>query len=280
MPVIIENLTHIYMPGTPSEEIALKDISLTIEDGDFLGLIGHTGSGKTTLIQHINGLIKPTSGRITVDGVDVTAKGADMKAVRRKVGIVFQYPEYQLFEETIEKDIAFGPKKLGFKEEELPEIVKTAMETVELDYFIKDKSPLELSGGQKRRVALAGVIAMNPSTLILDEPMAGLDPPGRKSILALVKKLHNKGTTIIMVSHSMDDLAGMANRIAVMNGGRLDKVGAAKDILSQVEYLEQVGLEAPQTVKLAYMLSKAGKSADPQYTVNEMAEYLALRIKG
>ncbi|MGI6169510.1 MAG: energy-coupling factor transporter ATPase, partial [Christensenellales bacterium] len=217
MPIIIEHMDHIYMPNTPNEAIALKDINLTIEDGEFLGLIGHTGSGKTTLVQHINGLLKPTSGRISVYGMELTEKGVDLKAVRRQVGLVFQYPEYQLFEETVEKDIAFGPSRLGVPKEEIPAVVDEAMDIVELEPELKTRLPLELSGGQKRRVALAGVIAMQPKTLILDEPMAGLDPQGRKSILRLVKKLHDRGTTIVMVSHSMDDLSGMAKRVAVMN---------------------------------------------------------------
>ena len=280
MPIIIEHLSHVYMPGTPSQAVALDDINLTIEDGEFLGLIGHTGSGKTTLIQHLNGLLKPTSGKIIVDGLDVGDKKTDLRKVRQRVGLVFQYPEYQLFEETIEKDIAFGPTKLGIPEEEIPRVVQEAMETVDLDYALKDKSPLELSGGQKRRVALAGVLAMNPQTLVLDEPMAGLDPYGRRSILELVQKLNDRGKTIIMVSHSMDDLSGMADRIAVMNEGRLDKVGPTREIFAEVEYLESVGLEAPQTVKLSHLLTKLGKEVPPQFTVEDMADYLTKRMKG
>jgi energy-coupling factor transport system ATP-binding protein len=280
MPIIIEHMDHIYMPNTPNEAIALKDINLTIHDGEFLGLIGHTGSGKTTLVQHINGLLKPTAGRISVYGMELTEKGVDLKAVRRRVGLVFQYPEYQLFEETVEKDIAFGPGRLGVPKEEIPAVVDEAMEIVELESELKAKSPLELSGGQKRRVALAGVIAMRPKTLILDEPMAGLDPQGRKSILRLVKKLHERGTTIIMVSHSMDDLSGMARRVAVMNQGRLDKVGSAEEIFSQVDYLRSIGLAAPQTVELSYALSAKGKDVPPLFTVKDAAAYFAKRIKG
>ena len=280
MSIVIKDLNHIYMPGTPSQAVALDHINLTIEDGEFLGLVGHTGSGKTTLIQHLNGLLKPTSGQIIVDGMDITTKDADMKKVRRQVGLVFQYPEYQLFEETVEKDIAFGPKRLGIPEEEIPQVVQKAMEIVELDPEVKEKSPLELSGGQKRRVALAGVIAMEPKTLILDEPMAGLDPYGRKSILQLVEKLHRQGTTIIMVSHSMDDLSGMADRIAVMHKGKLDKIGKTREIFSQVEYLESIGLEAPQTVQLSYLLNKMGKDVPPLFTVEDAAEYYIKRIQG
>ena len=280
MSILIKDLDHIYMKGTPNEEIAIKGINLTIEDGEFWGLIGHTGSGKTTLIQHLNGLLKPTSGQIIVNGMDITQKGVDIKKVRQQVGLVFQYPEYQIFEETVAKDIAFGPKRVGVKdEEELTGVVRKAMEIVDLDYdALKDKSPLELSGGQKRRVALAGVIAMNPSTLILDEPMAGLDPQGRRSILRLVEKLNDMGTTIIMVSHSMDDLSGMADKVAVMNMGKLEKAGDAHEIFSQAEYLSSVGLEAPQTVQLAKKLSEMGKDVPPFFSVEKMAEYFMERL--
>ena len=205
MSIKIESLTHVYMPGSPFEKVALKDINLTIDDNDFVALIGHTGSGKSTLIQHLNGLFSPTKGKIYIDGIDITEKNVKLVDIRKKVGLVFQYSEYQLFEETIEKDIEFGPKNLGLSDEEIHQRVVKAMEMVGLDYEeYKDKSPFDLSGGQKRRVAIAGVIAMNPKTLILDEPTAGLDPKGRDDILAQIKKLHDDyGMTIILVSFNI-----------------------------------------------------------------------------
>lgn len=204
MPIIIDNITHIYMEGTPFEKKAIDNVSITINDGEFVGLIGHTGSGKSTLIQHINGLLKPDTGRIIIDGTDITDKNTKMNAIRKKVGLVFQYPEYQLFEETVEKDIAFGPKNLGLSDTEINNRIRRAMSIVGLDYeAYKDKSPFELSGGQKRRVAIAGVVAMEPKVLILDEPTAGLDPRGRDEILMQIKALHSEyKITIIIVSHS------------------------------------------------------------------------------
>ncbi|MGI6175049.1 MAG: energy-coupling factor transporter ATPase [Christensenellales bacterium] len=279
MPIVIENLSHVYMQGTQNEEVALKDITLTIEDGEYLGVIGHTGSGKTTLIQHINGLLKPTSGRILVYGTDLGAKKVDLRAIRRQVGIVFQYPEYQLFEDTVEKDIAFGPKQLGIEPERIPQLVAEAMETVELEDGLRSKSPLELSGGQKRRVALAGVIAMSPKTLILDEPMAGLDPQGRKSILRLSDKLHAQGKTIVMVSHSMDALSGRADRIAVMKEGRLHRVGSMCEIFADVHYLREMGLKAPSSVLLCDALNRRGVAIPPCYTMEEAADWLAKQVK-
>ena len=209
MPIVIEHLNYVYMSGGPYETHALDDVSLTIEDGEFVGLIGHTGSGKSTLVQHLNGLLLPTSGTITVDGLNIADKATDRRAIRRKVGLVFQYPENQLFEETVEKDIAFGPKNLGLDDAEIDRRVKGAMRKVALDYdALHERSVFELSGGQMRRVAIAGVLAMEPTTLILDEPCAGLDPRGREEILTLIRNLHEEaGTTIVMVSHSMDDVA-------------------------------------------------------------------------
>ena len=208
MSIKIENLTHVYMPKSPFEKKALDNVNLVIEDGEFLALIGHTGSGKSTLIQHLNGLLEPTSGRILVDDIDITNKEAKLTEIRKKIGLVFQYPEYQLFEETIEKDIAFGPNNLGLSSEEVSRRVKKSMEMVGLDYeTYKNVSPFDLSGGQKRRVAIAGVIAMEPKVLILDEPTAGLDPQGRDDILEQIKLLHEKyKMTIVLVSHSMEDV--------------------------------------------------------------------------
>ena len=219
MSVIVKNLTHIYDEGMPFASKALDDISFEIKDNDFVGLIGHTGSGKSTLIQHLNGLLKPSSGQIIVNGFNITDKDLNLTEIRKRVGIVFQYPEYQLFEETVEKDIAFGPGNLGLDEAEISKRVKNSMEAVGLDYeTYKDKSPFDLSGGQKRRVAIAGVIAMNPEVLILDEPTAGLDPGGRDEIFNLIKKLHrDNNITIILSSHSMDDMAKLAQTIIVMN---------------------------------------------------------------
>ena len=224
MSVIVKNLTYIYDEGMPFASKAIDDISFEIKDNDFVGLIGHTGSGKSTLIQHLNGLLKPSSGQIIVNGFNITDKDLNLTEIRKRVGIVFQYPEYQLFEETVEKDIAFGPGNLGLDEEEISKRVRKSMEAVGLDYeTYKDKSPFDLSGGQKRRVAIAGVIAMNPEVLILDEPTAGLDPGGRDEIFNLIKKLHrDNNITIILSSHSMDDMAKLAQTIIVMNHGKIE----------------------------------------------------------
>ena len=222
MSIKIENLTHIYMKGTPFEKTALDNVSIDINDGEFVALIGHTGSGKSTLIQHMNGLLKPSSGRIVVDDVDITADGVKLTDIRKKVGLVFQYAEYQLFEETIEADIMFGPRNLGLTEEEILSRTKKAMEMVGLDYeTYKNKSPFDLSGGQKRRVAIPGVVAMEPKVLILDEPTAGLDPKGRDEILGELQNLHKAyNMTIILVSHSMEDVAKVANKIFVVDEGK------------------------------------------------------------
>ena len=244
----LENINYIYNPNTPFEKKALDNINLDINRGDFIGLIGHTGSGKSTLVQHLNGLIKPTSGKIIVDGVDITSKDANLNELRQKVGLVFQYPEYQLFEETIYKDIAFGPKNLKLEEDEIHERVKKSMELVGLDFEkLKDRSPFELSGGQKRRVAIAGVLAMEPEVLVLDEPTAGLDPRGRDEILGEVQELYKKeGITIILVSHSMEDIAKLVNRIIVMDNGQIAMDGSSREVFSKVEELEELGLGIPQ----------------------------------
>ena len=252
MSIKIENLNHIYMPKTPFEKIALNNINCEIEDGEFVALIGHTGSGKSTFIQHLNGLLNPTSGNIIVDGVNIADKKVKLSDIRKKVGLVFQYPEYQLFEETIEKDIEYGPRNLGISEEEISKRVKKSMEMVGLDYeTYKDKSPFDLSGGQKRRVAIAGVIAMEPKVLILDEPTAGLDPKGREDILAQIRILHKEyGMTIIMVSHSMEDVAKIADRVIVMNSGEIVLDGKIAEVFKEVEILEKIGLAVPQVTYL------------------------------
>jgi len=260
MSIVIEHLNYVYMQGGPYETKALDDVSLTIHDGEFVGLIGHTGSGKSTLVQHLNGLILPTSGQITVDGMDLADKNTDKRAIRRRVGLVFQYPENQLFEETVAKDIAFGPKNLGLDEEEIDRRVRTAMRRVALDYDkLSQRSVFELSGGQMRRVAIAGVLAMEPQTLVLDEPCAGLDPKGREEILGLISDLHREsGATIVMVSHSMDDVAALAERVIVMNHGKVAMDGAPREVFSRGEELRAIGLDVPQAVELAQKLREKG----------------------
>ena len=260
MSIVIEHLNYVYMTGGPYETKALSDVNLTIHDGEFIGLIGHTGSGKSTLVQHLNGLIMPTSGRVLVDGMDLADKGTDRRAVRQRVGLVFQYPENQLFEETVEKDIAFGPKNLGLDDAEIDRRVRDAMRRVALDYDrLHERSVFELSGGQMRRVAIAGVLAMEPQVLVLDEPCAGLDPRGREEILGLIKRLHEEaGTTIVMVSHSMDDVASLAERVIVMNHGEIVMDGAPRDVFSRGEELRAIGLDVPQAVELAQQLRARG----------------------
>lgn len=260
MSIVIEHLNYVYMQGGPYETKALDDVSLTIHDGEFVGLIGHTGSGKSTLVQHLNGLILPTSGQITVDGMDLADKNTDKRAIRRRVGLVFQYPENQLFEETVAKDIAFGPKNLGLDEAEIDRRVRTAMRRVALDYDkLSQRSVFELSGGQMRRVAIAGVLAMEPQTLMLDEPCAGLDPKGREEILGLISDLHREsGATIVMVSHSMDDVAALAERVIVMNHGKVAMDGAPREVFSRGEELRAIGLDVPQAVELAQKLREKG----------------------
>lgn len=260
MSIVIEHLNYVYMQGGPYETKALDDVSLTINDGEFIGLIGHTGSGKSTLVQHLNGLILPTSGKITVDGMDLADKNTDKRAIRRRVGLVFQYPENQLFEETVAKDIAFGPKNLGLDEAEIDRRVRTAMRRVALDYdTLAQRSVFELSGGQMRRVAIAGVLAMEPQTLVLDEPCAGLDPKGREEILGLISDLHREsGATIVMVSHSMDDVAALAERVIVMNHGKAVMDGTPREVFSRGEELRAIGLDVPQAVELAQKLREKG----------------------
>ncbi|MFR7993526.1 MAG: energy-coupling factor transporter ATPase [Clostridium sp.] len=275
MSIKIENLTHVYMPKSPFEKKALDNVNLLIEDGEFLALIGHTGSGKSTLIQHLNGLLEPTSGRILVDDIDITNKEAKLTEIRKKIGLVFQYPEYQLFEETIEKDIAFGPNNLGLSSEEVSRRVKKSMEMVGLDYeSYKDVSPFDLSGGQKRRVAIAGVIAMEPKVLILDEPTAGLDPKGRDDILEQIKLLHEKyKMTIVLVSHSMEDVGKLAQRIVVMNKGKVELLGKPSEVFKEVETLEKIGLAVPQVTYLMRVLRERGFNvSDEIFTVEKGTE--------
>lgn len=277
MSIKIENLNHVYMPKTPFEKIALNNINCEIKDGEFIALIGHTGSGKSTFIQHLNGLLSPTSGNIIVDGVNIADKKVKLSDIRKKVGLVFQYPEYQLFEETIEKDIEYGPRNLGISEEEISKRVKKSMKMVGLDYeTYKDKSPFDLSGGQKRRVAIAGVIAMEPKVLILDEPTAGLDPKGREDILAQIRILHKEyGMTIIMVSHSMEDVAKIADRVIVMNSGEIVLDGEIAEVFKEVEILEKIGLAVPQVTYLIRELRKKGFNISEEiFTISQAKEAL------
>ena len=280
MSIKIENLVHVYMPKSPFEKVALNNVNIEINEGEFVALIGHTGSGKSTLIQHMNGLLKPTSWRIVVDGEDITKDGVKLTDIRKKVGLVFQYPEYQLFEETIEKDIEFGPRNLGLSDDEITKRVKRSMEMVGLDYdTYRNKSPFDLSGGQKRRVAIAGVIAMEPKVLILDEPTAGLDPKGRDDILEQIKVLHDEyKMTIILVSHSMEDVGKLAERIIVMNKGEVALEGTPAKVFKEVETLENIGLAVPQVTYLMRELKRRGFNvSDEIYTIKQGKKEL-LRI--
>lgn len=282
MSIKIENLVHVYMPKSPFEKVALNNVNIEINKGEFVALIGHTGSGKSTLIQHMNGLLKPTSGKIIVDGQDITKEGVKLTDIRKKVGLVFQYPEYQLFEETIEKDIEYGPRNLGLEQEEITRRVKKAMNMVGLDYeTYRNKSPFDLSGGQKRRVAIAGVIAMEPQILILDEPTAGLDPKGRDDILEQIKVLHDEyKMTIILVSHSMEDVGKLAERIIVMNNGEVALEGTPSKVFKEVETLERIGLAVPQVTYLMRALREKGFDvSDEIYTISQGKEELLRLLK-
>ena len=277
MPIELKNLTHTYSEGSAFQATAIRDVNLTIEDGEFIAVVGHTGSGKFTLVQHLNGLLKPTGGQVLIDGEDLNAPGADRRRIRQKVGLVFQYPEYQLFEETVARDIAFGPKNLGLSAEETDARVRRAMAHVHLDYDkYAERSPFELSGGQMRRVAIAGVLAMEPKVLILDEPTAGLDPRGRDRILGMVQELHARGgTTVIMVSHSMDDVARLATRLVVMSRGELVATGTPREIFRQVDMMESIGLGVPEAARLCALLRQRGvKLPDDLYTPEELRDSL------
>lgn len=270
MPIIVEKLTHTYMPGTPNEHVAVDNVSLTINEGEFFGIIGHTGSGKSTFIQHLNGLIQPTSGKVYVDGFDMSDKKQRVKG-RALVGMVFQYPDYQLFDTTVLDDVMFGPKNLGQSAEEAKANAEAAMRTVGLEpELFSEKSPFELSGGEKRRAALAGIIAMRPKYLVLDEPMAGLDPSGRREVLRTISRLRGElGCTVIMVSHSMEDVARSAERIAVMNESRLYAVGTPDEIFSKTDELLSMGLDAPQTARLVKALRERGADVPANIYTNE-----------
>ncbi len=283
MTIKIEHLNHIYNANTPFESKALDDINLEIKSGDFIGLIGHTGSGKSTLIQHLNGLLKPSSGTIEICGVDITKKKVKLKEIRQKVGLVFQYPEHQLFEETVYLDIAFGPKNLGLNESEIDTRVKDSMELVGLDFLdIKDRSPFDLSGGQKRRVAIAGVLAMKPEILILDEPTAGLDPRGREEILDQIRALYDrKDITIILVSHSMEDIARLVEKIVVMHKGKIAMYDTPLEVFKRVEELESFGLGVPQITYFMRALKEKGKDINSNiFTVDEAKKEVLRYLRG
>ncbi len=252
MSIIIKNLSYIYSKGSPYERAALKDVNLQIMDGEFVGIIGHTGSGKSTLIQHFNGLLKPSQGSVIINDIDTSSKS--LSTLRRQVGLVFQYPEHQLFEETVYKDIAFGLQKFGLTAAEVDQRIKKAIQAVGLAEEILEKSPFELSGGQKRRVAIAGVIVMEPRILVLDEPTAGLDPRGRDEIFELVSGLHQRmGITVILVSHSMEDIARLVDRVIVMNNGIIEMDGKPSEVFKDTQRIENIGLTAPQ---ITYLMKK------------------------
>jgi len=257
MSIVIEDLSYTYSPKTPYEKVALKNITLTIDDGEFLGIVGHTGSGKSTLVSHFNGLTKLMSGKLIVDGIDLSLK-YDYKKLRSKVGMVFQYPEYQLFDETVERDVGFGPKNIGLDDAEIKKRVKEAVTTVGLSYDdIKDRSPFELSGGQMRRVALAGVLAMQPDILVLDEPTAGLDPKGKKEILSIIGDVHSNGKTI-MISHNMEEIAANCDRVAVMDNGELAGVFTPDELFCSDELVKRLSLELPCYAAVASALKAKG----------------------
>ena len=281
MPIEVKNLTHIYMEGTPFEARALDSVSLSIRDSEFIGVIGHTGSGKSTLIAHLNALDRPEPGTVFVNGMDLGAKDADLAKVRRTVGLVFQYPEYQLFEETVAKDIAFGPRNLKLPENEVQARVRRAMEMVGLAERYANRSPFDLSGGQKRRAAIAGVLAMEPSILILDEPAAGLDPVGRREMLDLVKRIHEAGTTVVMVSHSMDDVGRLCDRLIVLEHGHVAFTGTPAEVFRHGDELRAIGLDVPECARLAAALREKGFSLPEDiYSYDDVRSALLKMLKG
>ena len=281
MSIIVEHLSHVYGDDTTLAVKALDDINLTIPDGQFIGIIGHTGSGKSTLMQHLNGLLKGSSGRILFDGQDIYAKDYQLKDLRRQVGLVFQYPEHQLFEIDVFSDVCFGPKNLGLSKEEIEERATNALKAVGMPKEYYNQSPFDLSGGQKRRVAIAGVLAMNPKVLILDEPTAGLDPQGRQEILDLIKSLQTESKiTILLVSHSMEDVADYVDRIIVMNHGRIAFDGAPKEVFAHYKELEEIGLACPQVTYVMHDLKEKGFDVDVNATTVEEARKSILHALG
>lgn len=283
MPIILNNVSYVYGEHTPFRKEALKGINLTINEGDFVGIIGHTGSGKSTLVQHLNGLLHPTTGQVTIDGVDAALKTEEAKLMRHKVGMVFQYPEHQLFEETIAQDIAFGPKNLGLSADEVDARVREAMDFVGLDYeTYANRSPFQLSGGQMRRVAIAGVVALNPSYLILDEPSAGLDPFGREEIFQKNIDLHaKKGITVVLVSHNMEDISRMANRLIVIDNGKIQLDGKPIDIfMNKRQELQSAGVDVPPVSKLVEYLRDRGLPVSQQViSVDDAVKAIEVALK-
>lgn len=276
MPILsMQGVTHLYNEGMPSESKAIDNINLDIEEGELVGVIGHTGSGKSTLVQHFNGILKPNSGKVVVDGIDIWSDKKATREARFKVGLCFQYPEYQLFEETVYKDISFGPKNMKLPDEEIAKRVVSAAAYVGLKKELLEKSPFDLSGGEKRRAAIAGVIAMQPKVLILDEPTAGLDPIGRDTILDMIKNYREKtGSTVLLVSHSMEDIAKIATKVAVMNNARLEMYGTVEEVYSHAERLREIGLNIPQISKVFEILKNNGHDFGSVYTVDRAVEVL------
>lgn len=283
MSITVENLTYTYSKGMPNETRALEDVSFRLEPGEFAAIIGHTGSGKSTLVQQLNGLLRPDSGKITVGEVCITDPSTKMTEVRRKVGLVFQYPEYQLFEETVAKDVAFGPKQVGMTGEELDRVVEESIRLTGLDYEeVKERSPFELSGGQKRRVAIAGVLAMKPEILILDEPTAGLDPSAHRDVLELIRRIHRQERmTILLVSHNMGDIAELADRVLVMNRGRLVMNGAPAEVFARGKQLREMGLGQPQAMEFMERLKERMPGIDAaQLSIEDAAKEICRYMKG
>lgn len=287
MPIVAENINYVYNRGQPDETYALRDVSFSIEDGEFAGIIGHTGSGKSTLIQHLNGLLRPDSGRILIDGMDIHSGDIPLREVRRKVGLVFQYPEYQLFEETVAKDVAFGPKNMGLSPEETERRVREALLLTGLEYDdVAFRSPFELSGGQKRRAAIAGVLAMQPQVLILDEPAAGLDPQSHRQIMEMIRKVkESRGGTVILVSHNMDDVAGLCDRVLVMDKGRLLLSGTPEEVFSSPDLLEEAGLGLPAAAGLIRSMNRMGAGIEdhvlfPQEAAEAIIRWMKRREEG
>ncbi|BDG62252.1 energy-coupling factor transporter ATPase [Caldinitratiruptor microaerophilus] len=282
MPVVLDNVSFVYHPGTPHAWRALDGVSLTLDDREAVGVIGPTGSGKSTLVQHIGALLRPTSGRVWIDGVDTSARRADLRAVRRKVGLVFQYPEHQLFAATVREEVAFGPRNLGVPEAEVEERVRWALEAVGLGPELLDRSPFALSGGQARRLALAGVLSMRPQLLVLDEPTAGLDPLGRREMLDLVRRLHEGGMGVVLVSHSMDDVAELVGRVIVLDRGRVVLDGPAREVFHRRQELAALGLDAPAAARLVDLLRERGwplpgQAVTAAEAAREIAAVLAAR---
>ncbi|MGM9540505.1 energy-coupling factor transporter ATPase [Anaerovibrio sp.] len=282
MSIEVKNISYIYMPKSPYERLALEDVTITIPEGKITAVAGHTGSGKSTLIQHLNGLISPNSGSVLVDGVDIAAKGQAARAARRSVGMVFQYPEHQLFEETVEQDIAFGPKNYGLSPEEVSERVRFAMDFVQLDYDeYSQRSPFQLSGGQMRRAAIAGVVALRPKYLVLDEPTAGLDPKGREELMQRILKLHRQEkNTIVLVSHSMEDIARFADNLVIMNRGRVLMEGTPREVFVREDFIRQAGLDVPRVTNIVKALKAGGLDIPSDiYTMETAVEAIFRAVK-